>query len=161
MVLPEDFESTKLNLVEIHENLSGWLTYSYYSYRMSDSDLFQSLYFKELLNKDWGQSILSKGTYEKGEFFYRRWLEFRLSKPYGDDNVFVYLDDDWLTLLHEYLIPFLKNLEFDFLNHAIDFVSFEKRLDKSKKPSNEDILRNAAHLYRLLMENKIIHKENL
>jgi hypothetical protein len=128
---------------------------------MSDSDLFQSLYFKELLNKDWGQSILSKGTYEKGEFFYRRWLEFRLSKPYGDDNVFVYLDDDWLTLLHEYLIPFLKNLEFDFLNHAIDFVSFEKRLDKSKKPSNEDILRNAAHLYRLLMENKIIHKENL
>jgi hypothetical protein len=161
MVLPEDFKSTKLNLVEIHENLSGWLTYSYYSYRMSDSDLFQSLYFKELLNKDWGQCILSNGTYEKGDVFYRNWLKYRLKKPYGDDNVFVYLDEDWLTLLHEYLIPFLKNLEFDFLNHAIEFVSFEKRLDKSKKPSNEDILRNAAHLYRLLMENNIIHKENL
>lgn len=161
MLLPNEFESTKLNLLEIHENLSGFLTYSYYSYWMSDSDLFQSLYLKELLNQEWGQRILSKDTYVKGGAFYHKWVEFRITKPYGDDNVFVYLDEDWLILLHDYLIPFLRMLESDFVNHAIEFVSFERRLDKSKKPSNEDILKNAAHLYRLLIENKIIHKENL
>ena len=161
MTLPQDYDSAKVNLLEIHQNLSGFLTYCYFSYRMTDSDLFQSLYFKELVNQKWGQLILSKNTFDKGVIFYLKWVDFRLNKPYGDDNVFVYLDKDWLSLLEEYLIPFLKSMEIDFLNHSIEFISYENDYDKTAKPSNEEILKNAAHLYSLLLSHNIIQKENL
>ncbi|MFC2185790.1 hypothetical protein ACFCT7_00640 [Fulvivirgaceae bacterium LMO-SS25] len=161
MTLPQDFDSAKVNLLEIHQNLSGFLTYSYFSYRMTDSDLFQSLYFRELVNQKWGQLILSKNTFDKGVGFYLKWVDFRLNKPYGDDNVFVYLDKDWLSLLDKYLIPFLKSMEIDFLNHSIEFISYENDYDKTAKPSNEEILKNAAHLYSLLLSHNIIQKENL
>lgn len=94
--------------------------------------------------------VFSKSTLDTFRLFVSSLEAYLNSRLYSRDQVFVYIDPEWHTLLKEKLIPSLLLMEKDFISNNIDFVSFNKSDDAGKMPSNLDILERVSFLYELL-----------
>lgn len=145
-------------VIRIYDILANMSSYSQYCYNVYDSDLFEVLEFKSLIEQDWGKELLSVTTFAHLKQFYQAWQSYRMDDSYRDDEIFVYLDNEWRTILNTNLLPLLNSFEQDFDIKGIEYKSYKTYYSVDSRPTDSQIVERAKHLYDLLLKNKIIKR---
>lgn len=153
-----NIEFARSQVVRIYDLLAKMSFYSQHCYNVYDSDLFEVLEFKSLIEQQWGKQILSLTTFVRLNQFYQSWQSYRDGASYRDDEIFVYLDENWLTIITTNLLPLLDSFEEDFDANGIEYISYKTNYSLDSKPTDSQIIERAKILYDLLLKNKIIKR---
>lgn len=168
MELRNNNEYAKNYLYHIHHCLSISTTYiNTGNYAVCFQALYQDFYFKELINREWGNDLITNETAKLLRIYHNMWFEYVQNVPYAND-FFVFYDPNWHNLVRLYLIPALESMERDIdtskiIYHNIDgkdskIESYKAIYNPEARPSDEDIIWKVKIIYQLMIENKLIEK---
>ena len=94
-------------------------------------------------------------------FYKEHVFEYRNNFSYSDDEIFIYLDFKWQEIISLYMIPAIISIEDDFTKHKLEYISYKNSYNPKSRPTDEEIVLRAKHLYKLLINNKIYKKHYL
>ncbi len=167
--LSKSEKNMKVYLIHIFNYLCNIRDYNYDAgyYAKTIEGLYQDFYFKELIDNQWGYEYLTEETRRLCLLFHIEWKKYVYEKPYGG-SYFVYFDHEWYNLVEEKLMPGLESLDKDLKYHNIEIIKFEdhfvqrnkfsSEIDLTKRPSDNDIIRDISFLHKLLLTKGIIQK---